>query len=145
MNIQIRELVLEDYNDGFIDVLSQLSRVGNITFEQFCRTFHNRKRLDTITYVAYNVDSNRVVGTGSVHFDEKFLHNCSPAAYIEDVVVDINYRELGIGRMIVNKLVDVARDRMCYKVLLWCSVENVEFYKKLGFYVTYNNIMRLDI
>lgn len=44
----------------------------------------------------------------------------------------------------IEKLVDIAQEANCYKVILSCSKANVGFYEKCGFY-PHEISMRLDI
>lgn len=41
-------------------------------------------------------------------------------------------RGLGLGKKLIGRLVEMAREAGCYKVTLECSDENVEFYGKCG-------------
>ena len=56
--------------------------------------------------------------------------------YLEDIAVLPNYRAKGIGRMIVNALVDIARSEGCFKVTLQCDGTNSNFYEGLSFFQT---------
>ena len=56
-----------------------------------------------------------------------------PKAYIEDVAVSRDYRGLGLGKEIVEYCVGVAKKRKCYKMVLSCKDDLVDFYKSLGF------------
>ena len=53
--------------------------------------------------------------------------------HIEDVVTDKNYRNMGYGKIIVERLVRIALDeKICYKVVLNCKEELDSFYTKCG-------------
>ena len=51
----------------------------------------------------------------------------------EDVVVSESCRGKGVGQTLVRFLVDLAKSRRCYKVVLDCAAENCGFYEKCGF------------
>ncbi|MEM2210278.1 MAG: GNAT family N-acetyltransferase [Nitrososphaerales archaeon] len=58
---------------------------------------------------------------------------------IHEIFVYPSYRRRGIGRMLVDKAIEYAKDRGKEKVGLWVGVKNLsakEFYKKLGFIET---------
>ena len=38
-----------------------------------------------------------------------------------------------MGHLLMRKLAEVSKDAGCYKVILDCSEDNVEFYEKCGF------------
>ena len=50
----------------------------------------------------------------------------------------------GVGKTIIDSLVEIAKEEGCYKVILNCSNENVPFYIKCGFKLTENE-MRMDL
>ena len=40
----------------------------------------------------------------------------------------------GLGKMLIEKLKDLAVEKGCYKTILNCSEDNIGFYEKCGFY-----------
>jgi hypothetical protein len=42
-------------------------------------------------------------------------------------------RLVGIGRKIVERLVEAGREAGCYKIIIDCSEDNVPFYQRCGF------------
>ena len=53
--------------------------------------------------------------------------------HIEDIVTDKNFRLRGVGKAIVNYLINIAEQEKCYKINLNCSKKNIDFYKRCGF------------
>lgn len=72
-----------------------------------------------------------VVGFASIFFATRIRGG--KVGYIEDVAVHPDYRNLGIGRQLLNFLSQTARVEGCFKVSLRCSSENVGFYQNNGF------------
>ena len=103
---------------------------SNISYYQFCERFDE---INTKIYVIRNISANKIVATGSVFLEKKFIHNLGSVAHIEDVVVLENYRGKGFGKSIINKLVEYAKLNKCYKVILNCSDGNIKFYEKSEF------------
>jgi len=69
-----------------------------------------------------------------------FFHNFStfigkPGIYLEDLYVKPEYRGKGIGKALLYKLIEVAKERNCgrveWVVLDW-NKRAIDFYKKLG-------------
>jgi GNAT superfamily N-acetyltransferase len=69
-----------------------------------------------------------------------FFHNFStfggkPGIYLEDLYVKPEFRGKGIGKALLKKLIDVAKERNCgrveWVVLDW-NKPAIDFYKKLG-------------
>lgn len=128
----ITKLEKVDYHRNFLQLLEQLTTVdlNNITYEDFCKRFDE---METTTFVIRNVSVDRIVATGSLLVEKKFIHGLGNVGHIEDVVVDKSYRNMGFGKNIIDKLVLSAQECGCYKVILDCSVENTGFYEKCGF------------
>ena len=62
--------------------------------------------------------------------------NQRPYAVIENVITHRDYRKIGLGEAIIDKAVDYANEKNCYKVMLLSSSKRIEahkFYKKIGF------------
>ncbi|EYU17479.1 hypothetical protein MIMGU_mgv1a016916mg [Erythranthe guttata] len=78
-------------------------------------------------------DLGKIVATGSVFIEKKFIRNCGKVGHVEDVVVDSSVRGKKLGKKVIEFLSDYARGVGCYKVILDCSVDNVPFYERCGF------------
>ncbi|CAG9460873.1 unnamed protein product [Pedinophyceae sp. YPF-701] len=129
----VRDLEAGDFHKGFLDLLAQLTDVGQVTEETF------KKRLKEINrrhghhvYVIEDVETGRLVATAAVMTEQKFIHSCGQVAHVEDVVVDASVRGKGLGRLLVNRSLDIAKFEGCYKLILDCSNDNVAFYQKCG-------------
>ena len=85
-----------------------------------------------ITNDVSNNDEN-IIGSATILIETKIIHNFGKVAHIEDVIVDNNYRGKGLGKMLINKCINYAKDHDCYKIILNCSDKNIPFYEKCGF------------
>lgn len=83
--------------------------------------------------VCVAVDGELVVGVGTLIVENKVIHGASIAGRIEDVAVDADYQGEGVGRQLLEGILQLASDLDCYKVTLSCNEENVGFYEKCGF------------
>ncbi len=130
----IRKLEKDDYNKNYLDLLSQLSSIDKdkISANDF-NNFLDEKPNNIHIYVIYDNKKNKICGSGTVVIECKLIHNFGKVGHIEDVVIDETYRGYGLGKLIVDYLVDYAKSNKCYKVLLMCNDKNIEFYKKIGF------------
>ncbi|XP_058073525.1 glucosamine 6-phosphate N-acetyltransferase [Magnolia sinica] len=131
----VRRLQITDKSKGFIDLLGQLTVCDPISDEQFLARFQDLKSNgdDHVICVIEDDHSGRIIATGSVFVEKKFIRNCGKVGHIEDVVVDSGARGKHLGQKIVRFLLDHARSMGCYKVILDCDVENKGFYEKCGF------------
>ncbi|CAM8959540.1 unnamed protein product [Rhodiola kirilowii] len=133
--IRIRRLEIHDKRKGFMELLQQLSICDAVSDKDFEDRFQELSRCgdDHVICVIEDLESGKIVGTGSVFIEKKFLRNCGKVGHIEDVMVDGNARGMQLGMRVVEFLTEHARSVGCYKVILDCSDENVLFYDKCGF------------
>jgi glucosamine-phosphate N-acetyltransferase len=90
------------------------------------------------------VSDDFILGTGTLVIEQKFIHSGGRVGKIEDVAVHPDNQRIGIGKLIVRKLIELASEAKCYKVILSCSEKNVAFYKRTGFR-KHEYTMRLDL
>ena len=125
----MEELDNKDYKQYLNLVNYFTNNIENVSYEQFVK--HRNKSTNKI-YV--KKEGDKIIATGSLIIDYKFMHNLSCMAHIEDVVVDKEYRGKGYGKYVINELKDIARKEFkCYKVILDCHYNNIGFYEKCGF------------
>lgn len=140
--IELRDLNLADVeNKIFFNTLAQLAE-SNAPLAKLKDIYYERQHCGIRTIVA--VIGDQVIGTGSIFIETKFLHGGGKVAHIEDVAVDADYKCSGIGKLIMELLIKIAKDAKCYKVILDCSPSVVGFYEKLGF-KKHEYQMRLNI
>ena len=132
--MNIRELQKEDYYKNYLQLLSQLTTVGYISYQDFIRQFD---QLNSHIYVIEN--DNKIIASGTILIEYKFIHNNGIVGHIEDIIVDKNFHGLGLGRKLINHLIGVAKKNNCYKVILNCNKNVIDFYHKLGFTNKKNN------
>ena len=76
------------------------------------------------------LEKGNVLGYASIHYINKITRK---SGIIEDVVVKENQRGKGIGKLLVNNLIEKAKKNNCDKIILSSSEKNLKFYQKLGF------------
>ena len=76
------------------------------------------------------LEKGNVLGYASIHYIKKITRK---SGIIEDVVVRENQRGKGIGKLLVNNLIEKAKKNNCDKIILSSSEKNLKFYEKLGF------------
>ena len=76
------------------------------------------------------IENDEILGTGTLHIIQK---SNLQMGLIEDVVVAPNQQGKGIGKKIINELVQQAKKKGCYKTILNSSELNQLFYEKQGF------------
>ena len=128
---KITELQKSDYDCGFLQLLEQLTIVDadKITYNDFINHYN---QIQSKVFVIK--EQNKVIATCSVFIEYKFIHQLGSIAHIEDVVVDLNYRKKGLGKMLIEHCLAYIKLKGCYKVILNCEQKNVKFYEKCGFH-----------
>ena len=130
--IAIRLLRRDDIRNGLLETLDALRPASSMSRERAERAM-NIIMADENRLVAVAELGGEVVGTATVLFETKLIHDGGMAGHIEDVAVRQEYQKKGIGGMIVRYLLDAARKRGCYKTVLDCEDGLVGFYTDLGF------------
>ncbi|KAI8374716.1 acyl-CoA N-acyltransferase [Radiomyces spectabilis] len=128
----LRPLQRDDHTKGLLRLLSQLSNIGDVSPEAFEEQFNMMKRQESY-YIIVVEQRERIVACATLVVEHKFLHGCSKAGHIEDVVVDDSQRGKRLGSRLIDQLVHIAKQVGCYKTILNCSHENVPFYEKCSF------------
>lgn len=130
-----RPLERTDFSKGYITLLSQLTKVGDYTRERFEAQFDGMKQMSGCHYVVVVEDTpaKRVVCTGTLMVERKFIHNAALRGRLEDIVVHEDYRKLRLGSMIVELLTVLSEELGCYKVTLDCKEPLLNFYTKVGY------------
>ena len=80
-------------------------------------------------------EDKKEIGRVYVYFLSNDLHH-EPFAFIEDVFVEEDHRGRGVGSELVNRAVEEAKEKGCYKVVMTARTENKgvhTLYSKAGF------------
>lgn len=129
-----RPLQRTDYHAGFLDVLRVLTTVGDISEEKWDERFEwMAKRGDEYFLLVIVDGEGKVVGTGALIVERKFIHNLGLVGHIEDIAVAKDQQGKKLGLRIIQALDYVAGKVGCYKTILDCSEANEGFYVKCGF------------
>ncbi|KAA6413941.1 MAG: glucosamine-phosphate N-acetyltransferase [Lasallia pustulata] len=130
----IRPLQRSDYHAGFLDVLRVLTTVGQVTEKAWNERYDWMSgRGDEYFLLCVCDGEGRVVGTGGLVVERKFIHNLGLVGHIEDIAVLKNQQGKKLGLRIIQALDYVAEKIGCYKTILDCSEANEGFYVKCGY------------
>ncbi|QKX57059.1 uncharacterized protein TRUGW13939_04167 [Talaromyces rugulosus] len=129
-----RPLRRSDYHLRYLDVLRVLTTVGDITEAMWNERYdYLVKRNDEYYLIVICDGSGRIVGTGSLIVERKFIHTLGLVGHIEDIAVSQDQQGKKLGLRIIQTLDYVAAKVGCYKSILDCSEVNEGFYIKCGF------------
>ena len=122
----IRLLEQKDYFKYYI--LINEFRKTEFSYNNFCN-FINEKNIQ----VWIIEDKDEIVGTATLLFEQKLIHNFGIVAHIEDVVISKNFRRQNYGKILIEYLIKKAKEKTCYKIILNCDRKTEDFYNKCNF------------
>ncbi|KAF2130863.1 glucosamine 6-phosphate N-acetyltransferas-like protein [Dothidotthia symphoricarpi CBS 119687] len=129
-----RPIRQQDYHNNFLEVLRVLTTVGDVTEEQWNERYSwMAARNDSYYLLCITDSSDKIVGTGALIVERKFIHCLGVVGHIEDIAVAKDQQGKKLGLRIIQALDFVAEKVGCYKTILDCSEANEGFYVKCGF------------
>ena len=128
----IRELKEEDLWKGFLKSLDSLKQTSSIEKSKAKEIF-DKINANSDHIIAVAEIEGKIVGSTTLLIEPKFIHEGGLVGHIEDVVVDKEYQGKKIGEKIMKYLLEISKNRGCYKTILDCTEDVKPFYEKLGF------------
>jgi glucosamine-phosphate N-acetyltransferase len=134
---QVRPLASDDYNRGHLEVLKVLSVVTDPGLQAYQEHFNSMLPASPSTatkpqtYYVISVvqrSTDKVVATGSLFIERKFLRGLGSVGHIEDIAVSKDMQGKKLGLRVIQTLVAISEKVGCYKTILNCSDENVREY-----------------
>ena len=128
----MRRLVPNDYYKEYLQLLSQLTTVGNISYKDFVKQveYFKERPSEYFHLVIEDTINGIIVAAGTVLMEKKFIHGLSSVAHLEDVVTHKDYRGKRLGIYMMQALKAIGKTMGAYKVILDCNDKNVPFYEK---------------
>mgnify|MGYP006139511427 CR=1 FL=1 len=132
MSFEIRLLEKNDYSKKYLELLSQLSIVENVTFEDWSHQF---EKLNQNPYHSIYVmeDNGIIIASITLIVELKFLRGLSNVAHVEDLVVSNEYRGRALAKQLMKACIAICQSQNCYKIILNCNRNYELFYNALGF------------
>lgn len=125
-------LQLEDLNNDYFNLLSQLSKINFniINNERNLMFFQSLNYNHLIIIIKFN---EKIIGSGTILIENKIIHSYKKVSHIEDIIIDKEFRGYGLGVELINLLVEISKNRNCYKCILDCHPNLIDFYNDCGF------------
>ena len=141
-NIIIREIQESDLEKGFLECLDNLKIASDLEKDSAKNILNSI--LDDSNHIIHIAElDGKIVGSTTLLIEQKFIHKGGFVGHIEDVVVREGFERKQIGKRIIESLLEIAKNRGCYKTILDCKDDVKEFYEKIGFKHE-SNCMRFD-
>ncbi|GHV70983.1 acetyltransferase [Spirochaetia bacterium] len=81
-------------------------------------------------------ENGKIIGSCYICIIPNLTRGGKSIGFIENVITDKEYRRKGIGKNIIKKAIEYAKEQNCYKVLLQSGNKRTEahkFYESIGF------------
>jgi glucosamine-phosphate N-acetyltransferase len=121
----IRLLNKNDYMN-YINLIKNFRPIQTEITEKEFEELYDKIFTNSEIFVAET--GNNLVGTLTIIYEQKFIHNCAKYGHIEDVFVDYNYRGKKIGSKLISKALKSAKELSCFKCTLCCNHNVKDFY-----------------
>lgn len=134
----VRNLCKDDYESNYLQLLGQdftinENAISSSAFNDYVSTLHTNHQ---IIVIENNLnDLNDIIGSSTIFIETKLIHNFGKVAHIEDVIVHTEFRGKGLGKLLLDKCIEIAKQNKCYKIILDCSDNNCKFYENCGFHI----------
>ena len=113
---------------------SDIKQAINLWTSSFSRNFNKSLNLDYLNDPSSTTmvvcEGSTIIGVASIHIIHKLSRTLG---LIEDVAVNKDHRGKGIGKSLVEKLIEIGKQKNCDKIVLNTSEKNSKFYEKIGF------------
>jgi len=131
----VRRLERKDVDEKYFELLSDLTVAPVPEKERVDRLFSFMERhAETYhVFVVVQKSTQKIVGSGTLLVEHKFIRDLGKVGHIEDIVVLKEMQGEGLGKALVEHLAAYASEKGCYKTILACSEQNAAFYEKCGF------------
>lgn len=129
----------EEFAEVF-PLLQQLGRIetpetiDNLTLAKSWAQYQKSYEMNYRLYAAKN--TNEVLGVVGLRVCDDPLNNGQPCGLVNNLVVEEDYRGLGIGRDILERVELVAKKYKCDMTMLWVlngNKKNKAFYEEMGY------------
>ena len=137
--LKIRKLQKKDLQKGFLTTLDSLKMASNIDKNKAEEVFEKINSNPNHIIAIAELDE-KIIGSATLLIEPKFIHDGGLVGHIEDVVVDKNFQGQKIGNEIIKFLLEFAKNQGCYKTILNCTDDVKEFYEKVGFTLSANEL-----
>ncbi len=133
-DLNFRKIQKHDLKSVYL-LLNQLKKmdISKIDKEKAWDDFNNNSSSNSIVGI-YN---NKIIAYGSIVIENKVRGEV--AGHIEDIVVDTDVRGKMIGVSLIKELINIAKNKGCYRITLFCKETLINFYARNGFKI--NNVV----
>jgi len=131
--VELTNKILENYS-GLYKTLSNLSESPKISHNLEKEILENVNNQNSYIYVAVMEGEKKIIGTSTILIEQKFIGGGKKVGHIEDIAVQKKYEGKSVGKNLINMCSKRAKEENCYKIILNCNKNLINFYSKNNFY-----------
>lgn len=131
----VNNVIDSDYLSTIFKIYRELTDAKEISYLSLKNIVTQLPEKHEIYVYKYN---NKPVGLITLIIENKLIHSGGLVGHIEDLAVDPEYRNMSIGKTLIEYCIDKSRSSGCYKVILNCNDELEKYYTKNNFVNTGN-------
>ena len=75
----------------------------------------------------------KLIGLASLWLHPRYYRKFGTSAHLEDLVIDKSYNNLGLGKKLINEIINWCKERNYYKIQLNCDSKLENYYKLSNF------------
>jgi len=132
MEISIRPAVLSDY-PNILELFREFSVYQKLPERMKNSLEKMNEEQDYFHCFVAETEDKEIIGYATWFYT--YFTWSGKGMYIDDLFVKPEYRGTGIGKMLLNKIIDLARESKCHKLrwqVSWWNKPAIEFYEKMG-------------
>ncbi len=129
----IREMIAEDISQ--LEQLYKQFSDETSCIETMSMQFNKLHKNNSHIFISA-IENNKLLGSVMGVICEELYGDCKPFLVLENMIVDKNYRNKGVGKALVLELEKIATQRGCSQVIFVTErdrVDAVKFYESVGY------------
>lgn len=120
-----------NFYNKYISLLNTFNKtdISFLFFSDFVKNLSNNHDI----FILFDPSNNNIIGTVTLLFEQKLIHNGKYVCHIEDLIISDEYKNNRYGTLFLKFIKNYAKIKDCYKIILNCSQNIKDFYSKNNF------------
>ena len=135
---KMEKIKIRRINETDLEAISNLYQYfwnENSNIIKMKEKYNELKKNTKYIFLCAEID-NKVIGTIMGIICDELYGECNPFLIIEDLIVNKEYRNMGIGKRLMNELENIAKQSKCSQIQFITEAnrsDTISFYESLGF------------
>ncbi|NLN64942.1 MAG: GNAT family N-acetyltransferase [Clostridiaceae bacterium] len=133
--MRIREVKKSDL-DGLQELYLYLHESEKLTETPKLNSLWNEIIADEDYHILIGESEGKIVSSVTIVIIKNLTRGMRPYALVENVVTRKDYRRRGYAQALMQRAIEIAKSRRCYKIMLLTGAKNeniLKFYEKCSF------------